>query len=50
VDAIVGLIPTLNQLVSSQEKEFKDLGKKDVIVISGRANDMDNNGDEGSKV
>jgi hypothetical protein len=41
---------TINQLVFSQEKECKDLGKKDVIVINGEANDMDNNGDKGSEV
>jgi hypothetical protein len=34
-----------------QEKELKDLGKKDVIVISGGANDMDNiKEDKGSEV
>jgi len=42
---------TINKLVSSQEKELKDLGKKDVIVLSGGANDMDNiNEDKGSEV
>ena len=42
---------TINQLVSVQEKELKDLGKKDVIVISGGANDMDNiKEDKGSEV
>jgi hypothetical protein len=41
---------TINQLVSSQEKECKDLGKKDVIVINSGENDMDNNGDKSSEV
>ena len=41
---------TINQLVSVQEKELKDLGTKDVIVISGGANDMDINEDKGSEV
>jgi len=30
-----------NQLVFSQEKDLKCLGKNDVIVISGGANDID---------
>jgi hypothetical protein len=33
-----------------QEKECKDLGKMDVILINGGANDMDDNCDKGSEV
>ena len=32
-----------NQLVHSQEEELLNLGKKDVIVINGGSNDIDNN-------
>ena len=32
----------INHTLSGQEKEFKDLSKKDVIVISGGTNDIDN--------
>jgi hypothetical protein len=41
---------SINQLVPSQEEELKDLGEKDVIVISGGTNDIDNNSDKGSEV
>jgi hypothetical protein len=33
---------SINRLVNSQEMEFKCLGKKDVIVINGGTNDIDN--------
>jgi lysophospholipase L1-like esterase len=42
---------SVNELVSSQGKELNELGKKDVIVLSGGANDMDNiNETKGSEV
>jgi len=33
----------IKQIVYSQETEFKCLGKKDVIVVNGGTNDLDNN-------
>jgi hypothetical protein len=39
-----------NQLVHSQEMEFKCLGRKDVIVINGGTNDIDNNSTERNRV
>jgi len=40
----------INHTLSGQEKEFKDLSKKDVIVISGGTNDIDNNCKKGNEV
>jgi len=33
------------QIVHSQEMEFKRLGKKDIIVVNGGTNDLDNSSD-----
>ena len=41
---------TINQLVYSKETVYKDLGKNDMIVISGGANDTVNNYDKGNEV
>jgi len=40
----------INQILSGQEKELKDPSKKDVIVISGGSNDIDNNCKKGNEV
>jgi len=33
----------IKQIVHSQETEFKRLGKKDITVVNGGSNDLDNN-------
>jgi hypothetical protein len=36
----------IKQIVHSQEMEFKRLGKKDIIVVNGETNDLNNNGEK----
>jgi hypothetical protein len=40
----------INHIVHSQEMELKCLGRKDIIVINGGTNDIDNNSTERNKV
>ena len=46
VSSIIKPGANIKQVVHSQEMEFKRLGKKDIIVVNGGTNDLDNNSEK----